>query len=97
MTQNSRIGRKTSLNLSSQVTSSSDLKYGGTVVKNSITNTRQDIASWKRSVQLAQKIENPKWYLLQQLYDDISIDALLTSQYKNRLLKSLSETRKLSY
>jgi hypothetical protein len=92
MAQNSRIGKKTSLNLASQVTSSSDLKYGGTIVKNSITNTRQDIASWKRSVQLAQKIENPKWYLLQKLYDDISIDALLTSQYKNRLLKSLSET-----
>jgi phage gp29-like protein len=91
MAQNSRIGRKTSMNLSSKVMSSSDLKYGSTIVKNAVSNTRQDISGWKRAESLAQKTELPKWHLLQALFDDIEKDALLTSQYKNRLLKSLSE------
>ena len=36
-------------------------------------------------------LDNPKWYMLQQLYDEIFLDALLKSQYKNRSLKALSE------
>lgn len=90
MTRNSRI-KKSYAALSGKVMSSSDLKYGSTIVKKAVTMTRSDIASWKKAVQLAKKLENPKWYLLQQLYDDVMLDALLTSQYKNRMFKTLSE------
>jgi len=56
-----------------------------------ISRARKDIASWKRALRMTEIQDNPKYYLLQQLYDDIMLDALLTSQYKNRELKVLSE------
>ena len=91
MATNSRIKKSTSsAQLGAKVTSSSDLKYGGTIVKNVISQTRQDIASWKKAIKLAQKTDNPKWHLLQRLYDDIATDAHLTSQIKNRTLNALS-------
>lgn len=66
-------------------------QYTGQVAPKAIARTRQDIKSWNDAIKLTRLLENPKWYLLQQLYDEISIDALLTSQYKNRQLKALSE------
>lgn len=65
--------------------------YQATIVPKAVARTRQDIASWNRALQLTKLEDNPKWYMLQQLYDEISLDALLTSQYKNRQLKALSE------
>jgi hypothetical protein len=62
-----------------------------TIAPKAVARTRQDIKSWNRALQLTKLEDNPKWHLLQQLFDEISLDALLTSQYKNRQLKALSE------
>ncbi len=66
-------------------------KYTASIAPKTVARTRQDIANWNRALQLTRLEENPKWYLLQQLYDEVSLDALFTSQYKNRQLKALSE------
>lgn len=66
-------------------------KLSPIIVQKAVARTRQDIMSWNRALQLTNLEDNPKWYLLQQLYDEIGLDALLTSQYKNRQLKGLSQ------
>ncbi len=73
---------------SGRVTSSSNL--AAQIAPKSISQTRKDIGDWNKAQKMAQMVENPKWYLIQQLYEDILKDALLTSQYKNRTLKALS-------
>lgn len=65
--------------------------FGSMVAPKAVARTRKDIASWNQAIQMTRMLDNPKWYLLQQLYDEIFLDALLKSQYKNRLLKALSE------
>lgn len=61
------------------------------IAPKAVARTQQDIASWNKAIQLTKLEDNPKQYLLQQLYDEISLDALLTSQVENRQLKALSE------
>lgn len=65
--------------------------YGSMIAPKTVARTRKDIANWNRAIQMTRLQDNPKWYLLQQLYDEIFLDALLKSQYKNRILKALSE------
>src|SRR5690554_3306329 len=65
--------------------------YRATIAPKSVARTRQDIASWNLALKMTQLLENPKWYRLQQLFDEIYIDAHLQSQYKNRVLPVLSE------
>lgn len=48
-----------------------------------VSRTRQDIQSWSAALRLAQS-EDPKNYKLQLLFDEISNDALLSSQIQNR-------------
>lgn len=60
------------------------------VVKKSILQTRKDIAEWKSALRLAQLAKDPRFYLLQELYDVISDDALLTSQINNRHERTVS-------
>lgn len=60
-------------------------------VPKAISQTRKDIADWKRALEYTQMEPVGKWHLLQQIYDTVVIDALFTSQYKNRTLKSLSK------
>ncbi|GEM55255.1 hypothetical protein B0A58_07370 [Flavobacterium branchiophilum NBRC 15030 = ATCC 35035] len=48
-----------------------------------VSRTRQDIQSWNTALRMAQS-EDPKNYKLQMLFDEISNDALLTSQIQNR-------------
>lgn len=66
-------------------------KYASLIAPKSVSRARQDIGNWNRAIQMTRILDNPKWYMLQQLYDEIFLDALLKSQYKNRSLKSLSE------
>lgn len=47
------------------------------------SQTQKDIKTWKSALSLY-SAEEPKNFLLQQLYDDISNDLLLTSQVENR-------------
>ena len=51
---------------------------------------RQDVGTWNTALTMAKKADKPKRHLLYNLYDEISIDGLLTSQLGNRNLKSLS-------
>ncbi|OBX20975.1 hypothetical protein BAA08_14635 [Bizionia sp. APA-3] len=67
-------------------------KVSPTIIPKAVARIRQDIKSWNRALQLTKLEDNPKWYLYQQLLDEIGLDALLTSQYKNRLLKALKES-----
>lgn len=50
----------------------------------SVYRTRHDIKSWQQSLQLAQNSDNPINWALQNLFDEVRIDALLTSQIENR-------------
>ncbi|GEP52366.1 hypothetical protein FNO01nite_30380 [Flavobacterium noncentrifugens] len=68
-----------------------DMKLINQILEKSISRVRQDVASWNAALTNARKAEKPKRFLLYNLYDEISIDALVTSQVKNRFLKSLSE------
>ncbi|RWX00927.1 phage portal protein family protein [Flavobacterium cerinum] len=65
-------------------------KLSGTISPKSISRTRQDILSWNMALNQARTAENPKFYALQLLYNEIVNDALLSSQLENRRLKSLS-------
>lgn len=60
------------------------------VVKRSISQVRRDIADWNYAKRMALLAENPKFYPLQSLYDDIASDALLTSQINNRHEKTIA-------
>lgn len=66
-------------------------KYTASIAPKSVARTRQDIAGWNKALLQTKLEDNPKWYLLQHLYDEIGLDALLTSQYENRKLKALAE------
>ena len=60
------------------------------ILQKSMSRVRQDVATWNTALTMARKAEKPKRHLLYNLYDEISIDGLLTSQLGNRILKSLS-------
>lgn len=50
----------------------------------SVMRIRQDIKSWKEAYEIAQQAEYPTTAALQELYTDVLLDALLTSQIENR-------------
>ncbi|MGV8814756.1 MAG: phage portal protein family protein [Gelidibacter sp.] len=66
-------------------------KLSPTIVKKHVARTRQDIQSWNRGLQLTNLEDNPKWHAIQQLFNEIKLDALVTSQYNNRQLKGLAQ------
>lgn len=41
--------------------------------------SRKEIQTWRRAIDDAEDIENPRWYALQDLYDELIIDAHLSS------------------
>jgi len=58
----------------------------------SISRVRKDISDWNKVLQMAMVDENPTFWGLYNLLDEISQDALLKSQTENRRNKSLSQT-----
>jgi hypothetical protein len=60
------------------------------VVKKSLSLIRRDIATWRAAVQTSLRAENPRNRDLQDLYDDIMLDNLLTSQVNNRFEQTIS-------
>lgn len=58
--------------------------WNSSIVLKSVSQTRQDIASWKTAERTALAAENPRRARIQALYDNICIDAKLTSQLENR-------------
>ncbi|MCR4559411.1 MAG: DUF935 domain-containing protein [Bacteroidales bacterium] len=55
-----------------------------TIIQRYTYRTRKDIADWQRAQSLAMQPDNPRYYLLQELFTDICNDALLSSQISNR-------------
>ena len=60
------------------------------VVRKSISQTRRDVADWRNAIRIATLAGEPKQVLLQELYDDITNDALLSSQINNRHEQTIS-------
>jgi phage gp29-like protein len=54
------------------------------IKRRQITRTRKDIADWKRALNAAEAVTNPRFYLLQDIYSEAMDDALLSSQVSNR-------------
>lgn len=86
--RNRRTPQNNQYHFSGRVTSSANLS--SLIAPKSVTQTRKDIGDWNKAQKMTKLIDNPKWYLLHQLVDNILKDALLTSQYNNRILKTLS-------
>ncbi|MBP4139635.1 phage portal protein family protein [Flavobacterium geliluteum] len=64
--------------------------YIQNIVPKTISQTRQDIKTWTTAENSAMVEENPKFFPIQNLYDNILKDLHLQSQVNNRMLKSLS-------
>ena len=59
------------------------------IAPKAISQTRSDIAIWKAALRQAMLIDNPKRFKLHNLYKDIQIDSLLTSQIENRKMQTI--------
>ena len=60
------------------------------IVPKTITRTRNDIGSWKSALRMADNVDSPKRAKLYNLYNDILLDAHLTSQIVLRFSHTLS-------
>ncbi|MBQ8958879.1 MAG: DUF935 family protein [Bacteroidales bacterium] len=56
----------------------------------SVSQSRKDISDWNLARQAAQRAKNPRFYHLQDLFDTVSDDALLTSQINNRQQRTVA-------
>jgi len=54
-----------------------------------VNRSQQDIEDWRKALRLADSISLPRRYKLIDLYENISLDALLTSQIELRTQKTL--------
>lgn len=64
--------------------------YAPKTVRKPILQTRKDIADWNHAQYIATLAQDPKQYLLQDIYTNISGDALLASQINNRKEQTIS-------
>lgn len=64
--------------------------YYTKIAPKAISQARNDIATWKAAIKQASAVDNPRRIKLQNLYKDIALDALLTSQMENRRMKALA-------
>lgn len=60
------------------------------IIRRSISRSKRDIADWKQAERRAKATEDPRFYPIQDLYDEISNDALLSSQINNRVLQTIA-------
>ncbi len=60
------------------------------VARKQVLQTRQDITDWKWCERLYYSPQEPKSYLIQEIFADISNDALITSQLNNRKEQTIS-------
>ncbi len=58
--------------------------YIRSIVPKTISRTRSDIASWRSALRSADNVDNPRRARLMNLYEDIMLDAHLTSQVELR-------------
>ena len=59
--------------------------YISGIVPKTISQTRQDIKTWTNAQNMAMVEENPKFFPIQNLYDNILKDLHLQSQVNNRM------------
>jgi phage gp29-like protein len=71
-----------------QVSKKNTLQVMGSIVPKATSRLRLDVAVWKSALSMAQNPDNQKMYPLHNLYNEIKIDARLTSQIQNRKLKA---------
>lgn len=64
--------------------------YIQNIVPKTISQTRQDIKTWTNAQNMAMVAEKPKFFAIQNLFDNVLLDLHLQSQVNNRMLKSLS-------
>lgn len=60
------------------------------IVPKAISRVRKDLDSWRHALRQADSVERPRRRLLMDLYADIMLDALLTSQVEQRIGRTLS-------
>lgn len=60
------------------------------VVPKSISRVRKDLDSWRRALREADCVDRPRRRQLMDLYADVMLDALLTSQIEQRIGRTLS-------
>lgn len=60
------------------------------ITPKAISRARNDIASWKAALKEFDSVDNPKRVKLATLYEDILLDALLTSQIEQRIGRTLA-------
>lgn len=60
------------------------------IVPKAISRVRNDISNWNKALKEADSIDNPKRRKLIELYSDVMLDALLTSQIEQRIGRTLS-------
>lgn len=82
-------GQKQTIDLAAQTAKKTN-GYIQNIVPKTISQTRQDIKTYVQAQNAAQVEENPKFFPIQNLYDNILKDLHLQSQVNNRMLKSLS-------
>jgi phage gp29-like protein len=68
----------------SKVAKNHTATYAAKAIKKTLSQTRKDIADWKNAIRYATLDKDPKRAQLQDIFDDIAQDALLTSQINNR-------------
>lgn len=60
------------------------------IVPKTISRVRKDLDSWRHALRQADSVERPRRRLLMDLYADVMLDALLTSQVEQRIGRTLS-------
>lgn len=66
------------------------------MIRRQVTRTRRDIADWKRALTLAERVNEPRFYQLIDIYNEIADDALLSSQINNRFERSIARQFELT-
>ena len=62
----------------------------GSVAPKAVSRVRKDMESWRRALRMADSVERPRRRELMDLYADVTMDALLTSQIEQRIGRTLS-------
>lgn len=60
------------------------------IIPKSISRVRKDLESWRRALRYADSIDHPRRRELMDLYADVMLDALLTSQIEQRIGRTIA-------
>jgi len=90
MTINEKYALAAKGDISRKKTTTREGKVYATVVETAVRRTRYDMAMYRQAQKSAENIDNPNPVRLYDMYSDILVDALLTSQIENRKLQVTS-------